>query len=157
VSLEEIKSAPLKAEPSPFHVPPEGAKVAIQSMVDDSFDWFVTIVAERRKISKPDALRLADGRVFTGRQAQSAKLVDKIGGNKEIRDYLASRKVAADLPVVDWEPPDTRSPFFLGGLANQMAEAAGLGWLTNAASLKKFSEDKLLLDGMVSVWQFDGK
>lgn len=157
VSLEEIKSAPLKAEPSPFHTPPEAAKVAMQSMVDDSFDWFVTLVAERRKIGKPEALRLADGRVFTGRQAQSAKLVDKIGGIKEIRDYLITRKVAADLPVVDWQPQDNSSPFFLGGLVNEMAEAAGLGWLARAGALKNLSEDKLLLDGLVSVWQFDGK
>jgi protease-4 len=157
VSLEEIKSAPLKAEPSPFHVPPEAAKAAIQAMVDDSFDWFVTLVSQRRGISKPEALKLADGRVFTGRQAQTVKLVDKIGGIKEIRDYLATKKVASTLPIVDWEPQDSGSPFFLGGLAQEMAESVGLGWLSKVGSLKNLSEDKLLLDGMVSVWQFDGK
>jgi protease-4 len=157
VSLEEIKSAPLKAEPSPFHVPPEAAKAAIQAMVDDSFDWFVTLVSQRRGISKPEALKLADGRVFTGRQAQSAKLVDKIGGIKEIRDYLATKKVSSNLPIIDWEPQDSGSPFFLGGIAQEMAEAVGLGWLSKVGSFKNLSEDKLLLDGMVSVWQFDGK
>ncbi|CAN7579688.1 signal peptide peptidase SppA [Rhizobium sp. LjRoot254] len=157
VSLEEIKSAPLKAEPSPFHVPPEAAKAAIQTMVDDSFDWFVTLVSQRRGIPKPEALKLADGRVFTGRQAKTAKLVDQIGGIKEIRDYLASKKVGANLPIVDWEPQDNGSPFFLGGLVQEMAEAVGLGWLSKVGSLKNLSEDKLLLDGMVSVWQFDGK
>jgi protease-4 len=157
VSLEEIKSAPLKAEPSPFHAPPEAAKAAIQAMVDDSFDWFVTLVSQRRGIPKPEALKLADGRVFTGRQAKTAKLVDMIGGTKEIRDYLKSKKVADDLPIVDWEPKDSGSPFFLGGLAQDMAEAVGLGWLSKAGTLKNLSEDKLLLDGMVSVWQFDGK
>jgi protease IV len=157
VSLEEIKSAPLKAEPSPFHFPPAGAKEVIQSMVDDSFDWFVTLVSQRRGIPKPEALKLADGRVFTGRQAQAAKLVDKIGGTKEIRDYLKTKKIADNLPIVDWEPQDNSSPFFLGGLAQDMAEAVGLGWLSKVGSLKNLSEDKLLLDGMVSVWQFDGK
>ena len=157
VSLEEIKSAPLKAEPSPFHTPPEAAKAVIQAMVDDTFDWFVTLVSERRHIPKPEALKLADGRVLTGRQALTAKLVDKIGGVKEIRDYLKTKKIADNLPIIDWEPQDSGSPFFLGGLARDMAESVGLGWLTKLASLKNLSEDKLLLDGMVSVWQFDGK
>lgn len=153
VSLEEIKSAPLKAEPSPFHVPPEEAKAAMQAMVDDSFAWFVDLVAERRKLGRPEALRLADGRVFTGRQAAREKLVDKVGGLKEIRDYFATRKIAADLPVVEWKPKSDGSNFLLGSLA----ESLGLGWLAKAVTFKNASEDKLLLDGLVSVWQFEGK
>jgi protease-4 len=153
VSLEEIKSAPLKAEPSPFHAPPEGAKAAMQSMVDDSFAWFVDLVAERRKLARPEALRLADGRVFTGRQAAKQKLVDKVGGLKEIRDYFATRNVAADLPVVDWKPRSEGSSFLFGALAKSL----GLGWLADAVAFKNASEDKLLLDGLVSVWQFEGK
>lgn len=153
VSLEEIKSAPLKAEPSPFHAPPEGAKAAMQAMVDDSFAWFVDLVAERRKLPRPEALRLADGRVFTGRQAAKEKLVDKVGGLKDIRDYFATRNIAADLPVVEWKPKSDGSNFLLGSLANSL----GLGWLANAAAFKNMSEDKLLLDGLVSVWQFEGK
>ncbi len=157
VSLEEIKSAPLKAEPSPFHAPPEGAKAAIQAMVDDSFSWFVDLVAERRKLARPDALRLADGRVFTGRQAAREKLVDTIGGLKEIRAYLTTRKVNADLPIIDWKPRSESSNFFFGALADDLARSIGLGWLADAAAIKNMSEDKLLLDGLVSVWHFDGK
>lgn len=153
VSLEEIKSAPLKAEPSPFHVPPEGAKVAIQAMVDDSFAWFVDLVTDRRKLPRDEVLRLADGRVFTGRQAATAKLVDKVGGLKEIRDYFATRNIVADLPVVEWKSKPAGSNFLLGSLA----ESLGLGWLANAFALKNMSEDKLLLDGLVSVWHFGGK
>jgi protease-4 len=156
VSLEEIKSAPLKAEPSPFHAPPEAAKAAIQAMVDDSFAWFVDIVAERRKLPRPQVLTLADGRIFTGRQAVKLALVDKVGGMKEVRDYLETKKISADLPIVDWEPKPTGSNFFLRSLTYQLADSLGLGWLKNAAVLKNISEDKLLLDGMVSVWQFDG-
>lgn len=156
VSLEEIKSAPLKAEPSPFHAPPEGAKVAMQAMVDDSFAWFVDIVAERRKLPRPEVLTLADGRIFTGRQAAKLKLIDKVGGIKEIRDYFATKNVGADLPVVDWKPKPEGSNFFLGALALDLADSMGLGWLKNAATLKNMSEDKLLLDGLVSVWQFEG-
>lgn len=156
VSLEEIKSAPLKAEPSPFHAPPEGAKVAMQAMVDDSFAWFVDIVTERRKLPRPEVLILADGRIFTGRQAAKLKLIDKVGGIKEIRDYFATRNVPAALPVVDWKPKSQGSNFFLGSVASALVDSMGLGWLKNAATIKNMSEDKLLLDGLVSVWQFEG-
>lgn len=157
VSLEAIKSAPLKAEPSPFNTASEESKAAIKAMVDDSFAWFVDIVVERRKLPRPEVLRLADGRIFTGRQAAKEKLVDKIGGLKEIRDYLATRKVSADLPVLEWKPKPASSNFLLGALATNLANSLGLGWLANASAIKNMSEDKLLLDGLVSVWQFDGK
>jgi protease-4 len=157
VSLEEIKSAPLKAEPSPFHDASEEAKAVMRQMVMDSYDWFVSLVAERRKLPKAEALRLADGRVYTGRQALNAKLVDVLGGEQEIRAFLQGRKVAKDLPIVDWEPPSKSSSFFFGGLAHQILEWSGLAWLEKANSLKNLSDDKMLLDGLVSVWQFEGK
>lgn len=156
VSLEEIKSAPLKAEPSPFHVPPEAAKAAIQAMVNDSFEWFVDLVAERRKLTRAQVLTLADGRIFTGRQAEKLALIDEVGGMKEIRGYFATRNIKADLPVVDWKPKPEGSSFLLGAVASGLADTLGLGWLKNASILKNMSEDKLLLDGMVSVWQFEG-
>jgi len=157
VSLEEIKSAPLKAEPSPFHDASPEAKDVMRQMVMDSFDWFVSLVAERRHISKPEALKLADGRVYTGRQALNVKLVDVIGGDKEIRAYLESHKVAKGLPIVDWQPPSKGSPFFFGSIVHSLLESVGLGWLTNVSSLQNLSDDKMLLDGLVSVWQFDAK
>jgi protease-4 len=155
VSLEEIKSSPLKAEPSPFHNASEEAKSVMREMVMDSYDWFVTLVAERRKLSKAEALSVSDGRVFTGRMALKAKLVDTIGGMEEIRTFLETRKVGKDLPVVDWVAPKTGAPFLLGGMLRQMLQWSGLSWLDQSNSLGYLNDDKLLLDGMVSVWQFE--
>jgi protease-4 len=157
VSLEEIKSAPLKAEPSPFHDASEESKVVMRQMVMDSYDWFVGLVAERRKLARPDALRLSDGRVFTGRQALKVGLIDQIGGDDEILAFLESRKIDRDLPVVDWMPPAKSSNLLFGSFVRQFLEWSGLGWLGGAASLGKLSDDKMLLDGLVSVWQFDRK
>jgi protease-4 len=157
VSLEEIKSAPLKAEPSPFHEASPEAKEVMRQMVMDSFGWFVDLVAERRHLAKAEALKLADGRVYSGRQALSLKLVDEIGGNKEILAYLASRKVAPNLPVVDWQPPSKGSSFLFGDMAQAMARMMGLSWLTKLSAVENLSDDKMLLDGLVSVWQFDTK
>jgi protease IV len=155
VSLEEIKSAPLKAEPSPFHPASEEAKTMIRSMVMDSYDWFVDLVAERRKLPRAEVLRLADGSIFTGRQALSAKLVDKLGGPEAIRAYLDERKVAADLPFVDYEAPK-RSFFPWGGGSMQEFARSVLGLpLDLQPTIEKLAGQKLFLDGLVSVWQVD--
>ncbi len=92
VDVTEIKSAPLKAEPSPFRPPSEEAKAVIAGIVNDSFNWFVDIVAERRGLARRDALMLADGRMFSGRQALAAKLIDEIGGEEKAIAWLASAK-----------------------------------------------------------------
>lgn len=103
VSLEAIKSAPMKAEPSPFHPPSEDTKAMINAMVQDSFGWFVDLVAERRKMSHDKAMALADGSIFTGRQALHNGLVDQLGGMDEIKAYLKTRSVNTDLPMVEWK------------------------------------------------------
>jgi protease-4 len=51
----------------------------LQSVIDDSYEQFVTVVAEGRKLPPEEVKKLADGRIFTGRQAKELKLVDKTG------------------------------------------------------------------------------
>jgi protease-4 len=147
VSVNVIKSSPLKAEPSPFsreEVP--GAREAIARLVDDTYQWFVDIVADRRKLPREEALRLADGAVYSGRQALRLKLVDAIGEEDAAIDWLETeRGVAADLPVIDRQP-SSGGPFDLGATA--LGAVAGiLGFdLRQAAG-------QAALDGLVSVWQ----
>lgn len=58
---------------------------------------------------------MANGTIFTGRQALKAGLVDALGGDDEIRSYLKNHSVSDTLPVVDWLPENTDSGFFLSG------------------------------------------
>lgn len=154
VSLDEIKSAPLKAEPSPFHPASEDAKNMIRNMVMDSYAWFVDIVADRRKLPREDVLKLADGSIFTGRQALQNKLIDTLGGEDEIRAYLETRKVSKDLPVVDWKPEDKGSSFFFWpGAASWLLNQFGYGDFVKGEGLQKIMTEKLFLDGLLSVWQ----
>lgn len=155
VSLESIKSRPLKAEPSPFHPASDEAKAMIQAMIDDSYAWFVDLVVERRKLPREEALLLADGRIFTGRQALGLKLVDKLGGDDEIRAFLAEKKVSKDLPVVDWEAPHKTLPFGLGSAVSDWVKMLGYDAFPAMRGLEKIGGDKLFLDGLVSVWQVD--
>jgi protease-4 len=152
VSLEEIKSSPLKAEPSPFHPASDEAKAMINNMIVDSYAWFVDLVADRRKLPREDVLKLADGTIFTGRQALKMKLIDQLGGDDEIRAYLATKNVSKDLPEIDWNKKSS-TPFLLAGAASQILTLLGYGDLARSQDLAGILPQKLLLDGLVSVWQ----
>lgn len=153
VSLEEIKSAPLKAEPSPFHPPSEEARTMIRAMVMDSYAWFVDLVAERRNLPREEVLRLADGSIFTGRQALEVKLIDTLGGNDEIRAYLETHDVGKDLPLVEWKDGSRSSSWWLAGAMAEFFRLSGLADIITPASLRPWAGEKLFLDGLVSVWQ----
>jgi protease-4 len=144
VEVKTIKSAPLKAEPSPFTYPEQpGAAEMIGRLVNDTFEWFVDIVAERRGLKREDALKLADGSVYSGRQALELGLVDGIGGEREAIAWLEeSRGVAKDLPVLDWAPPAPFEPLSLVGRAAGRLVGLDLSALPAQASL----------DGLISVW-----
>jgi len=159
VSMEEIKSAPLKAEPSPFHPASDEAKAVIAGMITDSYNWFVDIVADRRKLARAEALRLADGRVFTGRQALDAKLIDEIGGEGEAIAWLGSAKgVDVKLPVRDWKPVRPGQGFFSAdAIGLWIARQLGFGpLLLKGDVLDRVLPERLKLDGLMSVWQGPG-
>ncbi len=156
VRVDEIKSAPLKAEPSPFHEASPEAKAMIRSMVLDSFDWFVDLVADRRKMDRAQVLALADGSIFTGRQGLANGLVDELGGENEIRAYLKTRDIDSDLDIIDWEVQTEAR-----GILFSQAAPALIEYLTGLPSdvsgkLIRLGDGNLFLDGLLSVWQFGG-
>jgi len=144
IGEDKVASGPLKAEPSIAHPMTPEVRASIQSLVDDSFSWFVDVVAERRGMSRADVLPLADGRIITDNQAIQDKLADEVGGEAEAIDWLVKNKgLKADLPVNTWFPTD--QPGF-GGIGK---------WLGGEArsALGLPSETPILLDGLVSLWQ----
>ena len=74
VKVEEVKSSPLKAAPNGFEPTSPEARDALDSLVKDSYAWFKGIVKERRGLDDAQLAKVADGRVFTGRQAVDLKL-----------------------------------------------------------------------------------
>ena len=95
-----VKSGPLKAQPNPLEKFLPAARKATEAIIADYFDMFVTLVAERRSLSREQVLKLADGRIFSGRQAKKARLVDALGAEPEARKWLSeTHKIADSLPV----------------------------------------------------------
>jgi protease-4 len=87
VKVEEVKSAPLKAEPSPFKPTSPEARAALQQVVADTYDWFKTLVRERRRLTDQELATASTGQVFSGRQGVPLKLIDKIGGSSSRRAW----------------------------------------------------------------------
>ena len=103
VKMEEVKSSPLKASPNGYEPTSPEARAALAALVKDSFDWFKDLVRERRAIEGGALDQVADGRVFTGRQALSLKLIDALGSEREAVAWLEEEKhVGKNLPVRDW-------------------------------------------------------
>ncbi|MGA6944139.1 MAG: signal peptide peptidase SppA, partial [Pseudolabrys sp.] len=103
IKVEEVKSSPLKAAPNGFEPTSPEARAAIESIVLDSYSWFKGLVKDRRKMDDSLLTQVADGRVFTGRQAINLKLVDDLGNEKAALAWLEKeKKVPANTPVRDY-------------------------------------------------------
>lgn len=74
-----VKSGKFKDTGSPVREMTAEEKALIQELVDDIYDQFLDMVARDRNIPKEKLRKIADGRVFTGRQAHKLGLVDYLG------------------------------------------------------------------------------
>ena len=147
IKMEEIKSGELKAEPSPYKPLSDHVRAVSNEMVQESFAWFTGLVAERRHLSAERVAVLADGRVYTGRQAVTEKLIDAVGGEEAALQWLASdRKISKDLKVVNWANPVNVDPTGLGfSIANTVLKALGFDGL-------KQQVEGARLDGLLVLW-----
>lgn len=157
VKLEEVKSSPLKAEPSPFNPTTDEERAMVRKLILDSYDWFVGIVDERRPLNRAEVIALADGSIFTGRQGLANKLVDALGGEREAIDWLATRGVDSNLEVIEWKAERSGSSLFLSSSLTR-AVARWLGLPEYDADLaRQLGGDRIFLDGLLSLWQPDAK
>jgi protease IV len=151
IKMEDVKSGPLKAVPSPFEPADERAREVTRDMVEDAKRWFFSLVRERRKVTPEAVPGLTDGRIYSGRQAVDLKLVDQIGDEKAAVSWLEKeRKLAPGLKIVDWKP-ETESGGLFGWLFQSLAAAIGVSGEAVASLVHQVSAT-LKLDGLVSVW-----
>jgi protease-4 len=156
VKVEAVKSSPLKAAPSSFEPTSPEARAAIEALVKDTYGWFRSLVRDRRALDEATLERVADGRVFTGRQAVELKLVDQLGGEDTALAWLAKEKnIDPKWPVRDWRLRRRFSDLDFIHLATAgVLDAIGLGTLArrieDSAALQAI--EKLNLDGLLALW-----
>jgi protease-4 len=97
---EVIKSGKFKDSGSPTRPMSKSERKLFQSVVDDVHEQFMEAVANGRNLPKKQVKTIADGRIFTGRQALKLKMVDHLGGLEESIDLLAKAVGIKGLPVI---------------------------------------------------------
>jgi protease-4 len=157
VKVEEVKSSPLKAAPNGFEPTSPEARAALDSLVKDSYAWFRGLVKQRRGMDDALIEKVADGRVFTGRQAVDLKLVDQLGDEKTAIAWLVAQKnVKSDLPVRDFKlTPRLGDLTFLRSAASITLDALGLTAVARRIEQTGVAQavDRLGLEGMLALWQ----
>jgi protease-4 len=155
IKVEEVKSSPLKAAPNGFEPTSPEARAAIAAIVMDSYAWFKGLVKDRRQLDDAQLAKVADGRVFTGRQAVDLKLVDSLGNEKDALAWLEKeKKVPANTPVRDY----SLQPRF-----GELSFLHVASWTFNAVGLSAVAQrieewgavqavERLNLDGLLALW-----
>ena len=126
-------------------------------LVRDSYAWFRGLVKDRRGMDDALLEKVADGRVFTGRQSVDLKLIDELGDEKTGVAWLVAQKgIKSDLPVRDFKlAPRFGDLTFLRTAASITLDALGFSVIARQVEQTGVAQavDRLSLDGMLALWR----
>jgi protease IV len=117
VNFMTIKSGAYKDIMSPSRKMTDSEKKIIQNMVNDSYDGFVQVISEGRHLPEKRVRKLADGRVYDGRQAKKLNLIDDFGYLEDVINHLKNDHQLKGAEVVQY-----RSDMGLGSLFSMTAQ-----------------------------------
>ena len=90
----------------------DSARQAVQAQIDDTYERFLQVVADGRGLSRDQVHQIAQGRVWTGRQAYDNGLVDELGGlHRAVEIAKTEAGIAAESPITLVTYPQPRSFF----------------------------------------------
>ncbi len=122
VKMYVVESGPHK-EGGTFQPFTEEEREIWKGIIEETYDNFVQVVVEGRELSEQRVRELADGRIYTGRQALGAGLVDALGNLPE----AVAR--AGELGGIIGKPriiPYRPAPSLFGGLLGSLLSASPL-------------------------------
>lgn len=104
VKQETIRSGEQKAVGGLTEDLPESTRKIYQEQNKEAYDRFVKAIAQGRSMSEDEVRKLADGRTYTGTQAVENKLVDKIGTEEELINFIKEDKKLSNPKVIELRP-----------------------------------------------------
>ncbi len=153
VEMETVRSSPLKASPSGLEPTPPEARKALEATVLDSFNWFKGLVKERRNLTDDELKIVADGRVFTGRQALPLKLIDELGGEEQAKNWLQNeKKITANLSIEDWKRPEANKPFNMLKFFSAVSSSSGFETIGSMFGQLAHESDQAKASGLMALW-----
>ncbi|MDF2607209.1 MAG: signal peptide peptidase SppA, type [Bacillales bacterium] len=112
VTYDTIKSGQYKDIMNPVREMTKEERDILQSMVQNSYNNFVDVIAEGRGLDKNEVRKIADGRIYDGIQAEKIKLVDKLGYEEDAIKDMRKKYKLSDAQVIKYETPFNFSSFF---------------------------------------------
>ncbi|OEH91817.1 signal peptide peptidase SppA [Bacillus solimangrovi] len=102
VEIQTVKSGQYKDLLSPYREMSEQEREILQSMVNNSYQGFVNVIAEGRDLTKQEVREIADGRIYDGRQALELNLIDQYGYFDDVVDAMKNDEELGDVKVVQY-------------------------------------------------------
>ncbi|HCR86406.1 MAG TPA: hypothetical protein DIV86_06985, partial [Alphaproteobacteria bacterium] len=128
-----VKTSPLKGSPTLFEEKNEAALAVLKNTMEDFYDYFVDVTAKNRKLKKEEVLKLADGRIYSGKKAVEYKLIDELGTEKDALKWLQTKKnIDEDLEVKDisLEKKKPALEELLGAISKNMSKIFDFGTIS---------------------------
>jgi len=105
VSIEVVKSGKNKDAGSPFRSMKPEERNLLNTVIMDTYEQFIEAILSRRKMDETKLREVADGRIFTGRQAKALGLIDQLGGyNEALAALVLKLGIKGEFELI--QPPD---------------------------------------------------
>lgn len=104
IKQETIRSGEQKAVGGLTEDLPESTRKIYQEQNKEAYDRFVKAIAQGRSMSEDEVRKLADGRTYTGIQAVENKLIDKIGTEEDLINFIKEDKKLSNPKVIELRP-----------------------------------------------------
>ena len=104
IKQETIRSGEQKAVGGLTEDLPESTRKIYQEQNKEAYDRFVKAIAQGRSMTEDEVRKLADGRTYTGTQAVENKLVDKIGTEEDLINFIKEDKKLSNPKVIELRP-----------------------------------------------------
>ena len=104
IKQETIRSGEQKAVGGLTEDLPESTRKIYQEQNKEAYDRFVKAIAQGRSMSEDEVRKLADGRTYTGTQAVENKLIDKIGTEEDLINFIKEDKKLFNPKVIELRP-----------------------------------------------------
>lgn len=98
-----IKSGEFKDIMSSTREMTDEEREILQSLIDNSYEGFVQVIANGRGMSIDEVKRIADGRIYDGRQAKELGLIDEFGYFEDVIEYVKEEQGIKNAQVVSYK------------------------------------------------------
>ncbi len=121
------KSGDFKDIGSPLRPPQPEEEAIWKALVDEAYQGFVDVIVEGRGMARDDVIRLADGRIYTGRQAKALGLIDELGNLDDAIEGAKELAGLTDALIVRYRSFNTLRDLLQANLERNLQPADPLG------------------------------